>query len=469
MPLARLWISRAAARSIGSANCRHCFVAHSAAKSAPLSLAGGGTLVGTVQVPGDKSISHRALLFGAIAEGETRIEGLLPAEDPLSTAACLRAMGVEVSPIQAGQPVTVQGAGLDGFQEPGDVLDCGNSGTTMRLMLGLLAGRVGRHFVLTGDGSLRGRPMRRVGAPLAQMGAQIGGRGDGNFAPLAVQGQPLRGTTIHTPVASAQVKSAILLAALTAEGPTTVIEPAQSRDHSERMLRSFGAELSVGGAGNTVVTLTPGQTLKGQAVVVPGDISSAAFWLVAGAITPGAEITVQNVGLNPSRTGILEVLDQMGAQISVLNRREVAGEPVGDLRVCHGPLQAFDIGGELIPRLVDEIPVLAVAACCAEGISRIRDAEELRVKETDRLAVMARQLGAMGGRIEEFADGMTINGCTELHGAEVDSETDHRVAMSLAVAAGIARGDTLLHRPEAAAVSYPGFWDDLARLKQQAG
>ena len=468
MPLARLWISRAAARSIGSANCRHCFVAHSAANSAPLSLPGGGTLVGTVQVPGDKSISHRALLFGAIAEGETRIEGLLPAEDPLSTAACLRTMGVEVSPIQAGQPVTVQGAGLDGFQEPGDVLDCGNSGTTMRLMLGLLAGRVGRHFVLTGDGSLRGRPMRRVGAPLAQMGAQIGGRGDGNFAPLAVQGQPLRGTTIHTPVASAQVKSAILLAALTADGPTTVIEPAQSRDHSERMLRAFGAELSVGGAGNTMVTLTPGQTLKGQAVVVPGDISSAAFWLVAGAITPGAEITVQNVGLNPSRTGILEVLEQMGAQISVLNRRDVAGEPVGDLRVCHGPLQAFDIGGELIPRLVDEIPVLAVAACCAEGISRIRDAEELRVKETDRLAVMARQLGAMGGRIEEFADGMTISGCTELHGAEVDSETDHRVAMSLAVAAGIAQGDTLLHRPEAAAVSYPGFWDDLARLKQQA-
>jgi 3-phosphoshikimate 1-carboxyvinyltransferase len=300
------------------------------------------------------------------------------------------------------------------------------------------------------------------------MGAQIHGRRDGNFAPLALQGQPLRGTTIHTPVASAQVKSAILLAALTADGPTTVIEPAQSRDHSERMLRAFGAELSVGGAGNTVVTLTPGQTLKGQAVVVPGDISSAAFWLVAGAITPGAEITVQNVGLNPSRTGILEVLEQMGAQISVLNRRDVAGEPVGDLRVCHGPLQAFEISGNLIPRLVDEIPVLAVAACCAEGISRIRDAEELRVKETDRLAVMARQLGAMGGRIEEFPDGMTISGCTELHGAEVDSETDHRVAMSLAVAAGIAQGDTLLHRPEAAAVSYPGFWDDLARLKQQA-
>jgi 3-phosphoshikimate 1-carboxyvinyltransferase len=419
-----------------------------------------------VQVPGDKSISHRALLFGAIAEGVTRIEGLLPAEDPLSTAACLRAMGVTVSEIRAGEPVTVQGVGLDGFQEPSDVLDCGNSGTTMRLMLGLLAGRVDRHFVLTGDGSLRGRPMRRVGGPLAEMGALIHGRKGGHFAPLAVLGQPLRGTTIRTPVASAQVKSAILLAALTAAGPTTVIEPAQSRDHSERMLGAFGAQLEVGGPGLTQVILTPGASLRGQSVVVPGDISSAAFWLVAAAITPGAELTVQNVGLNPSRTGILEVLEQMGAQITVLNSRDVAGEPVGDLQVSHGPLQAFEIGGDLIPRLVDEIPVLAVAACCAEGTSRIRDAEELRVKETDRLAVMARQLGAMGARIEEFEDGLAISGISPLHGAELDSETDHRVAMSLAVAAGIATGDSLLHRPEAAAVSYPGFWDDLNRLKQ---
>jgi 3-phosphoshikimate 1-carboxyvinyltransferase len=418
-----------------------------------------------VRVPGDKSISHRALLFGAIAEGETRIEGLLPAEDPLSTAACLRAMGVEVSAIEAGQPVTVQGVGLDGFQEPHDVLNCGNSGTTMRLMLGLLAGRAGRHFVLTGDASLRGRPMRRVGAPLAQMGAVIHGRRDGNFAPLAVLGQPLRGATIHTPVASAQVKSAILLAGLTASGPTTVIEPAQSRDHSERMLRAFGARVEVGGPGRTQVTLTPGNDLLGQSVVVPGDISSAAFWLVAAAVTPGAELTVENVGLNPSRTGILEVLEQMGARLEVLNARDVTGEPVGDLRVSHCPLQPFTIGGELIPRLVDEIPVLAVAACCAEGVSRITDAGELRVKETDRLAVMARQLGAMGGRVEEFEDGMAITGVTELHGAEVDSETDHRVAMSLAVAAGIASGGTLLRRPEAAAVSYPGFWDDLERLR----
>ena len=425
----------------------------------------GRSLRGTVRVPGDKSISHRALLFGAIAEGTTRIEGLLPAEDPLSTAACLRAMGVAVSPIEAGQPVLVDGVGLDGFQEPDDVLDCGNSGTTMRLMLGLLAGRRGRHFVLNGDASLRRRPMQRVGGPLSAMGARISGRSGGNLAPLAIEGVPLRGTTIHTPVASAQVKSAIILAALTAEGCTTVIEPVQSRDHSERMLRAFGAQLSVGGAGNTEVTITPGASLRGQEVVVPGDISSAAFWLVAGAITPGADLTVENVGLNPSRTGILDVLEQMGARIDLLNARDVAGEPVGDLRVTHGPLQAFSIGAELIPRLVDEIPVLAVAACCAEGISRVTGAEELRVKETDRLAVMARQLGAMGARIEEFADGMAIQGGVELHGAAVDSETDHRVAMSLAVAAQIARGATNLERAEAAAVSYPNFWDDLQRLQ----
>ena len=437
----------------------------SAAVSEPLTLRGGGSLGGSVRVPGDKSISHRALLFGAIAQGTTTIDGLLPAEDPLSTAACLRAMGVDVSPIRAGESVTVQGVGLDGFAEPGDVLDCGNSGTTMRLMLGLLAGRVGRHFVLTGDSSLRGRPMRRVGGPLSQMGAVIHGRKDGNFAPLAVLGQALVGTTIHTPVASAQVKSAILLAALTAQGPTTVIEPVQSRDHSERMLRAFGADLVVGGPGNTEVTVRPGNSLGGQSVIVPGDISSAAFWLVAGAITPGATLTVENVGLNPSRTGILEVLEQMGARISVLNERDVAGEPVGDLQVSHGPLQAFAIGAEIMPRLVDEIPVLAVAACCADGISRISGAEELRVKETDRLAVMARQLGAMGARIEEFDDGMTISGPTPLHGAEVDSETDHRVAMSLAVASLVASGTTTISRPEAAAVSYPGFWDDLARLR----
>lgn len=430
-----------------------------------LLLSAGGSLRGHVTVPGDKSISHRSLLFGAIAEGTTRIEGLLPAEDPLSTAACLRTMGVTVSPIADGQVVTVEGVGLDGLREPADVLDCGNSGTTMRLMLGLLAGRAGRHFVLTGDASLRSRPMRRVGAPLAQMGARIQGREDGNLAPLAVLGQTLHGSVIGTPVASAQVKSALLLAALTANGPTTVIEPAPTRDHSERMLRAFGADLEVDGDGGRFITVRPGPSLRGQTVVVPGDISSAAFWLVAAAITPGAELTVENVGLNPSRTGILDVLAEMGARITVLNSRDVAGEPVGDLHVQHGPLRAFRIEEPMIPRLVDEIPVLAVAACCAEGVSRISGAAELRVKETDRLAVMARQLTAMGARLEEHADGLSIEGPTPLHGAEVDSETDHRVAMSLAVASLVARGDTRLGRAEAAAVSYPGFWDDLARLR----
>ena len=437
----------------------------SGTNGAPRDLKAGGRLNGQVRVPGDKSISHRALLFGAIAEGTTTIEGLLPAEDPISTAACLRSMGATISPIEDGKLITVEGVGLDGLQEPGEVLDCGNSGTTMRLMLGLLAGREGRHFVLSGDASLRRRPMQRVGQPLALMGAEVRGRNGGNLAPLAVQGRRLRGAVVGTPVASAQVKSALLLAALTADGPTTVIEPAHSRDHSERMLKAFGADLEVGGEMGRHVSVRPGASLKGQHVVVPGDISSAAFWLVAGALVPGADLTIENVGLNPTRTGILEVLDQMGARIEVLNRRDVAGEPVGDLRVTHGPLKPFHFGEEVMPRLVDEVPILSVAACFCDGESRITGAEELRVKETDRLAVMARQLKAMGADIEEHPDGLTIRGGRPLKGAALDSETDHRVAMSLAIAAMMAEGDSTLERSDAAAVSYPTFWDDLARLR----
>ncbi len=429
-------------------------------------LKAGGSLGGHVKVPGDKSISHRALLFGAIAEGTTTIEGLLPAEDPISTAACLRAMGADISPIADGEVITVQGVGLDGLQEPSEVLDCGNSGTTMRLMLGLLAGRDGRHFVLNGDESLRRRPMQRVGQPLSMMGADVRGRGQGNFAPLAVQGRKLRGAVVGTPVASAQVKSALLLAALTADGATTVIEPAHSRDHSERMLKAFGADLDVGGEMGRHITVRPGARLQGQHVVVPGDISSAAFWLIAGALVPGADLTVENIGLNPTRTGVLEVLEQMGARIDVLNQRDVAGEPVGDLRVVHGPLKPFHFGEEIMPRLVDEVPILSVAACFCEGESRITGAAELRVKETDRLAVMARQLKAMGADIEEHPDGLTIRGGRPLRGAQLDSETDHRVAMSLAVAALMADGDSTLARSEAAAVSYPTFWSDLERLQR---
>ncbi|NBQ36486.1 MAG: 3-phosphoshikimate 1-carboxyvinyltransferase [Synechococcus sp.] len=338
-------------------------------------LSGGGSLHGSVRVPGDKSISHRALLFGAIATGTTTIEGLLPAEDPLSTAACLRAMGVTVSAIDSSGVVRVEGVGLDGLQEPAQVLDCGNSGTTMRLMLGLLAGRHGRHFVLDGDGSLRRRPMARVAQPLAQMGAEIGGREGGNKAPLAIAGQTLSGGTIRTPVASAQVKSALLLAGLTAKGSTTVIEPALSRDHSERMLRAFGADLisEPHAAEGPTAIVRPGAELHGQHVVVPGDISSAAFWLIAALVVPGTELTIENVGINPR---------------------------------------------------------------------------------------------AMGAELEETTDGMVIPGGQRLTGAQVDSETDHRVAMSLAVAALIASGDTSIDQSEAAAVSYPSFWDELARLQR---
>ena len=427
-------------------------------------LKSGGSLKGHVRVPGDKSISHRALLFGSIAEGTTTIEGLLPAEDPISTAGCLRAMGAEISPIADGKVISVEGVGLDGLQEPGEVLDCGNSGTTMRLMLGLLAGRDGRHFVLNGDASLRRRPMQRVGQPLSLMGAEVRGRGQGNFAPLAVQGRRLRGAVVGTPVASAQVKSALLLAALTADGSSTVIEPAHSRDHSERMLKAFGADLDVGGEMGRHITVRPGARLQGQHVVVPGDISSAAFWLIAGALVPGADLTIENVGLNPSRTGVLEVLEQMGARIDVLNQRDVAGEPVGDLRVVNGSLKPFQFGDEIMPRLVDEVPILSVAACFCDGESRISGAAELRVKETDRLAVMARQLKSMGADIEEHPDGLTIRGGRPLRGGQLDSETDHRVAMSLAVAAVMAEGDSTLARSEAAAVSYPTFWNDLERL-----
>jgi 3-phosphoshikimate 1-carboxyvinyltransferase len=419
-----------------------------------------------VRVPGDKSISHRALLFGAIAEGSTTIEGLLPAEDPLSTAACLRAMGATISPIRAGEIVHVEGVGLDGLQEPEEVLDCGNSGTTMRLMLGLLAGRHGRHFVLTGDKSLSRRPMNRVAQPLAMMGAAINGRSSGNFAPLAVSGKKLRGAVIGTPVASAQVKSALVLAALTAQGSTTVIEPAHSRDHTERMLRAFGANLEVVGEMGRHISVQPGSTLHGQTVVVPGDISSAAFWLVAGSLVPGAELLIENVGLNPTRTGILEVMESMEARIEVINQREVAGEPVGDLRVKQGPLKPFSINEEIMPRLVDEVPILAVAACFCDGESKITGASELRVKETDRLAVMTRQLTAMGADIDEHPDGLTIRGGRTLRGAALDSETDHRVAMSLAVAALLATGNSTLSRSEAAAVSYPTFWDELERLRR---
>lgn len=418
-------------------------------------------LTGIVRIPGDKSISHRALMLGALAEGTTQIKGLLLGEDPRSTAACLRAMGADISELNSNH-VDVVGIGLGALQEPDDVLDMGNSGTSMRLMLGILASHPDRFFTVTGDASLRSRPMSRVIQPLQTMGAEIFSR-KGGYAPLAVYGRSLTPIHYQSPVASAQVKSCILLAGLMAEGSTTVTEPAVSRDHSERMLNAFGAKITVDPASRSATVDGPAR-LTGQSVVVPGDISSAAFWLVAGAIAPGSDLVVENVGVNPTRTGVLDALLRMEADITLLNPREVAGEPVADLRVRHSALKACIIEGDIIPRLIDEIPILAVAAAFAEGTTIIRDAAELRVKESDRIAVMASQLSSMGARVAELPDGLEITGGNRLSGTEVDSFTDHRIAMSLAIAALVARGETIIHRAEAAAVSYPDFVPTLQSL-----
>jgi len=422
-------------------------------------------LKGTLQVPGDKSISHRALMLGAIAQGETRIQGLLLGDDPRSTARCFQGMGATISELNADE-VIVQGVGVGELQEPLDVLNAGNSGTTLRLMLGLLASHPGRFFTVTGDHSLRSRPMSRVVHPLQQMGAQIWGRQQGSLAPLAIQGQQLQPIHYHSPIASAQVKSCILLAGLMAEGETTVTEPALSRDHSERMLKAFGAKITVDPDSHSATVTGPAQ-LQGQTVIVPGDISSAAFWLVAGAIVPDSDLLIENIGVNPTRTGILEALAMMNADIQLENQRVVAGEPVADIRVRYSRLKACEIAGALIPRLIDEIPILAVAAVFAQGTTVIRDAAELRVKESDRLAVMASQLNRMGAKITELPDGLEITGNTPLTGAEVDSHSDHRITMSLAIAALNAQGITTIHGAEAATISYPDFTTTLQRLCNQ--
>ncbi|MUL36454.1 3-phosphoshikimate 1-carboxyvinyltransferase [Gloeocapsopsis sp. AAB1 = 1H9] len=424
--------------------------------------AAGLSLQGRIRVPGDKSISHRALMLGAIASGETRIQGLLLGEDPRSTASCFQALGAEISELNT-ELVIVKGIGLGQLQEPVDVLNAGNSGTTLRLMLGILASHPGRFFTVTGDHSLRSRPMSRVVKPLQQMGAQIWGRKENSLAPLAIQGQTLQPIHYNSPIASAQVKSCILLAGLMTAGETTVTEPALSRDHSERMLQAFGAQLSVDPETHSV-TVTGSAQLQGQSVIVPGDISSAAFWLVAAAIVPDSELIIENVGVNPTRTGILEALSMMNADVQLENQRLVAGEPVADLRVRSSQLKSCTIAGDLIPRLIDEIPILAVAAVFAQGTTVIRDAAELRVKESDRIAVMANQLQRMGAKVTELPDGLEIVGGTPLTGTDVDSHTDHRIAMSLAIAALNSAGTTTINRAEAAAISYPDFVPTLEQV-----
>ena len=419
-------------------------------------------LCGRITIPGDKSISHRALMLGSLAEGETKIRGLLLGEDPRSTAACFSAMGAEISELNS-ELVTVRGIGLGNLKEPLDVLNAGNSGTTLRLMLGILASHPNRFFTVTGDSSLRSRPMSRVVNPLRQMGANIWGRESGARAPLAISGQNLKAIHYQSPVASAQVKSCIMLAGLMVDGETIITEPERSRDHSERMMAAFGANVSVDVDTNTVA-IRGGTKLIGQEVTVPGDISSAAFWLVAASIVPNSDLVIENVGINPTRTGILEVLAEMGADITYENKREVTGEPVADLRVRSAVLKACKIGGAVIPRLIDEIPILAIAATCAEGITIIEDAAELRVKESDRIVAMVKELTKLGANVTERPDGMAIVGGKTLTGTELESYDDHRIAMSLAIAALIAKGKTSINHAESAAISYPSFIPTLQGL-----
>lgn len=417
---------------------------------ATLRIQPGDHFSGDITVPGDKSISHRALLFGALAEGETTITGFLASEDTEATAACLRAMGVN---IDMGDVARVQGVGLHGLQAPKEALWTGNSGTTTRLLMGILAGQPFT-ATLRGDASLAKRPMDRVAIPLRMMGASVEGQGERCTPPVTIQGGLLHGITYASPVASAQVKSAILLAGLYATGETAVTEPQKSRDHTERMLRGFGVPVDEDGL---TVRVHDGALLTGRPIAVPGDISSAAFFLVAGAIVPGARVTVRGVGINPSRAGILDVLKAMGATLTSENERLEGGEPVADLTVEHGPLTATTISGPLIPRLIDELPVLAVAAAIADGTTVIADARELRVKESDRIATVSRFLRDMGAEVEEREDGMVIHGGRPLRGAEVESHGDHRVAMSAAVAALAAGVENRIHGAETIATSFPSF------------
>lgn len=419
------------------------------------------SLRGTVPVPGDKSVSHRAVMLGALAEGDTFIENFLPGEDCLATVACFKKLGIEITGPENGV-LRVCGRGLDGLQEPEDVLDAGNSGTTMRLLLGIMAGQP-FFSVITGDASLRRRPMARVTGPLGRMGARIEGRQDGNLAPLAVRGGSLRSIHYTSPVASAQVKSAVLLAGLFADGVTRITEPHRSRDHTERMLKHFGVQVDL--SGNTV--LVPGRPrLFGKKVAVPGDISSAAFLMVAASALPGSDLTLQRVGINPTRSGIIDALISMGASVELLNPREEGGEPMAEIRVRYtGRLTGTSVGGEMIPRLIDEIPALAVAAALAGGITEIRDAAELKVKESNRISTVAGLLASFGAVVEELPDGLLVRGGHPLKGCACKSYGDHRIAMAASVAGLLAGGETMVRGAECLDVSFPGFPDVLKNIR----
>lgn len=416
-------------------------------------------LRGTIAVPGDKSISHRSIILGSLAKGATRVRGFLESEDCLNTLRAFQQMGV---PIKRGGPgeVEIAGVGLNGLTEPADVIDVGNSGTGIRLMCGVLAGQP-FYTVITGDASIRNRPMGRVVEPLKEMGAMIFGRAGGDKAPLSIVGGKLWPIQYKSPVASAQVKSAILLAGLFADGDTSVTEPTLSRNHTELMLRGFGANIRSEG---TTATISPRPELVAQDIRVPGDISSAAYFIVAALIIPESQITITNVGVNPTRTGILDALQAMGADITIDNTREEAGEPAADITVRTSDLHGTVIRGELIPRLIDEVPIIAVAAAVASGETVIADAKELRVKETDRVATVASELSKFGVTIDEQPDGMIIHGGAELTGTECDSHGDHRIAMSCAVAGLAAQGETTIHGTDSIRTSFPSFEELLAEL-----
>lgn len=407
---------------------------------------------GEITVPGDKSISHRSIMLGSIANGVTTVTGFLRGEDNMATLHALRAMGVTIE--DDGSVLKIHGAGLHGLSEPEDVVDCGNSGTSIRLLAGLLAGQ-SFFSVLTGDRYLRKRPMKRVVTPLAAMGAKIGGRAGGEKAPLAITGRQLSGISYDSPVSSAQVKSAILLAGLYAAGETVVTEPHLSRDHSERMLKHFGADIDASG---TTVRIRGGRELTAREIVVPGDISSAAFFMVAGLIVPCSELLISGVGVNPTRTGIIDILTMMGGRISLLNLREVSGEPVADILVRTSVLHGIDISGDLVPRAIDEFPVIAVAAAAATGRTTIRDARELRVKETDRIKAMAENLRLAGVRVDEADDGMTVHGTEKFTAFHADSCGDHRIAMSMLVAALVADNPCTVDDIACIATSFPDFF-----------
>lgn len=419
------------------------------------------SLQGKLTIPGDKSISHRSVMFGSIAEGETRITGFLRADDCLNTIKVMRQLGIQIH--DNGDEIIVEGRGMNGLRPSKEMLDVGNSGTTIRLLSGLLAGQ-SFTSVIAGDNSLNKRPMQRVIAPLEQMGAKISGDKDSEFPPLTIEPtNELHAIEYEMPVASAQVKSAIILAGLQAEGETVVIEKEQSRNHTEEMLQQFGGSLQID---DKVIRIKGGQTLRGQRIEVPGDISSAAFFLAAGLIVPNSEILLENVGMNETRSGIIDVIKAMSGDITIDMRENGIS---ADITVRTSQLKATTIGGSIIPRLIDELPVIALLATQAEGTTVIKDAEELKVKETNRIQAVASQLNNMQANIIETEDGLIVHGGTPLVGATVDSFGDHRIGMMLQVAALLVKEDVFLKEAECVNISYPTFFDEVLNLTGTAG